>query len=342
MVLECKVKCKAQKDMLKKLLTPFLILLLTTYGLASQPVLECLPNERGSLELRAIQPNFFTVSGRFGGFDPCESNVKFRIPKDSQNPPIIVSVHGGGGIGDVIRSDDEFYKRGFATLTFDAYSMQGISGRDAGFWARSVTNEARQRMIFTTALAAYEWVIKRGDVDTSRVYIFGISNGAAVVANLAGMVDPAHVKGVIAEGVTPIGLGLPDKINVPVLVVFGNLDNFGNPDVRGKRWTLTDDCRINIQFRGLPRGTSRYCNQHSSPGSRIPTSMSWIEAIQKRGGVVELHFIDDMAHSAFWGPLTIRKQTWGNGQTLDASVGATDAAREEFMRLMLNFIEKYK
>jgi dienelactone hydrolase len=328
--------------MLTKFLAPILMLMHAVAVQAAQPQMDCLPQERGSLELRAIQPNFFTVSGRFGGFDPCESSVKFRTPKDSKNSPVIISVHGGGGIGDVLRSDEEFHKRGFATLAFDAYSMQGIGGRDAGFWARSVTNEARQRMIFTTALAAYKWVVQRSDVDTRRVYLFGISNGAAVVANLAALVDPAHVKGVIAEGITPIGLGLPDRINVPVLVVFGNLDNFGNPDSSGKRWTLTDDCRLNIQFKDVPTGTSRYCNQNSSPGARIPTSMSWIEAIKKGGGTLEDAFIDDMAHSAFWGPLTMRKQTWTNGQTLDASLGATDAAKEKLMRLMLDFIDRYR
>jgi hypothetical protein len=48
-----------------------------------------------------------------------------------------------------------------------------------------------------------------------------------------------------------------------------------------------------------------------------------------------------MAHSAYFGPLTIRKNTWGNGQTLNASVGATPKAREAFMAAMTAFIEKY-
>lgn len=325
-----------------KIFLSALLFLYSVVGQAAQPQLECLPQERGSLELRPILPNFFTVSGRFGGFDPCESSVKFRTPAGSKNAPVILSVHGGGGVGDVLRSDEEFHKRGFATLAFDAYSMQGIVGRDAGFWARSVSNEARQRMIFSTALAAYQWVIQRTDVDTSRVYLFGISNGAAVVANLAGLVDPRHVKGVIAEGITPIGLGLPDQIKVPVFLAFGNLDNFGNPDLGGKRWTLTEDCRLNIQFKGVPKGTSHYCNQNSPPSSKIPNAMAWVDAIRKSGGTLELVFIDDMAHSAFWGPLTIRRQTWGHGQTLDASLGATDTARDEFMKLMLEFIDRHK
>jgi hypothetical protein len=52
-------------------------------------------------------------------------------------------------------------------------------------------------------------------------------------------------------------------------------------------------------------------------------------------------YFEDMAHSAYFGPLTIRKNTWGNGQTLNASVGATPKAREAFMAAMTAFIEKY-
>ena len=309
-------------------------------GLAAQPSVTCLPQERGAMELVPIRANFHTVGGRMGGFDPCESKVQFRLPEGSANPALMISVHGGGGIRDVLGSDEAFFQQGFATLVFDAYSMQGIPGRDSLFWARSVTNEARQRMIYTTALAAYRWAIQRRDIDNSRIYLFGVSNGAAVVANLAGLVDPAHVKGVISEGVTPIGLGLPDEIRVPVMLAFGKLDDFGNADPKGSRWTLSDDCRLNIEFPSVPAGSSRYCNQ-STPGRRIPNALEWAEAVKQRGGTVEVAYFEGMAHSAFFlGGLRLGTATWGNGQTLGASVGATDAARKQFLEAMLDFIAR--
>ena len=237
----------------------------------------------------------------------------------------MISVHGGGGINDVLKSDDAFFQHGMATLAFDAYAMQGLTGRSSLFWARSVTNEARQRMIYTTALAAYRWAKQRTDIDTRRIYLFGISNGAAVVANLAGLVDPLHVKGVIAEGVTPIGLGLPDEIKVPVQLVFGKLDDFGNLDPKGNRWTLSDDCSLNIQFLNVPAGSALFCNR-THPGKRIPNALEWVSRVQKNGGQIEVLYIEDMAHNAYAGPLVRRTATWGNGQTLGASLGATDAA----------------
>ena len=289
------------------------------------PSITCSPQDRGELALVPLRPDFFTVSGRMGGFDPCEAQVRFRIPDGANKPPLMISVHGGGGIRDVLKSDEAFFQHGMATLAFDAYAMQGLTGRTSLFWARSVTNEARQRMIYTTALAAYRWAKQRTDIDTRRIYLFGISNGAAVVANLAGLVDPLHVKGVIAEGVTPIGLGLPDEIKVPVQLVFGKLDDFGNLDPKGNRWTLSDDCSLNIQFLNVPAGSALFCNR-THPGQRIPNALEWVSRVQKNGGQIEVLYIEDMAHNAYAGPLVRRTATWGNGQTLGASLGATDAA----------------
>ncbi len=309
----------------------------------AQPAVTCLPQERGAMELAPLSPGMHTVNGRLGGFDPCEPSVKFRLPPvrpDGARPPLMISVHGGGGIGDVLKSDEAFFQKGMATLAFDAYAMQGNPGRTSLFWARSVTNEARQRMIYTTALAAYRWALQRTDIDTRRIYLFGISNGAAVVANLAAVVDPAHVKGVISEGVTPIGLGLPDEIRVPVLLAFGKLDDFGNPDPQGVRWTLSDDCRANMQFPGVPPGSARTCNA-STPGRRIPTPLDWVETVRKRGGQIEVQYFDDMAHNAYYGPLIRTRATWGSGRTFGASLGATEAARGVFMNAMLDFIARH-
>lgn len=305
------------------------------------PSITCSPQERGELALVPLRPDFFTVSGRMGGFDPCEAQVRFRIPAGANQPPLMISVHGGGGIRDVLKSDEAFFQHGMATLAFDAYAMQGLTGRTSLFWARSVTNEARQRMIFTTAWAAYRWAKQRTDIDTRRIYLFGISNGAAVVANLAGLVDPLHVKGVIAEGVTPIGLGLPDEIKVPVQLVFGKLDDFGNLDPKGSRWTLSDDCSLNIQFANVPAGSALFCNR-THPGQRIPNALEWVSMVQKNGGQIEVLYIEDMAHNAYAGPLVRRTATWGNGQTMGASLGATDAARAEFFSAMVNFIDRHR
>ncbi len=297
---------------------------------------DCRPQAQGQMQLAPIRGNFYTVQGQAGGFDPCEATVRYRVPTTWQ-APLMISVHGGGGIADVRASDEAFHAAGMATLVFDAYAMQGLPGRSSLFWARSVSNEARQRMIYATALAAYEWARQRQDIDARQIYLFGVSNGAAVVANLAAVVDPAHVRGVIAEGITPIGLGLPDRIRVPVQLVFGRLDDFGSPDPAMLRWDLSDDCRLNALVDGVPPGSARRCNA-STPGQRIPSPLQWVETVRRHGGQVEVVYIEDMAHNAYFGPLRQQRATWASGQTYGASLGATEAARERFFNLMRQFI----
>ncbi len=301
---------------------------------------DCRPEQKGDAVLDEVRSQFFTVRGKLSGFDPCNPSVKFRRPAGAALAPLMISLHGGGGINDVRASDQAFHEKGMATLVFDAYEMQGLTGRTSRFWALQVTNEARQRMLLTTAWAAYQWALTRPDIDTRRIYFFGVSNGASVGANLAAMVDPEHVRGVIAEGITPIGLGLPDKIRVPLLLAFGRLDNYGAAQDDMWRWRLTGPCSWNISFELSPPGTSQRCSSYNQPHAAIPTPLEWANSIKAASAPIEIAYFEDMAHSAYHGPLVIRKNTWGNGQVLNAPLGATPEARALFMAAMMQFIQK--
>lgn len=327
------------------LLYPLALLLMThpvlTWSQTISSGASCRPEQHGQARLVELRPDFFTVQGQLAGFDPCNPHVKFRLPDGVNLPPLMISVHGGGGVKDVLGSDAEFYRQGFATLAFDAYEMNGFSGRSSLFWARQVTNESRQRMLLTTAWAAVQWAMARADIDTRRIYLFGISNGAAVVANLAAMVDPTHVKGIIAEGITPIGLGLPADIRVPLMLAFGKLDNFGSPRAEVMRWMLTGSCRLNIRFVLSPPGTSENCSGDSLPGHNTPTPLEWAGSLQGKSQPIEMAFFDEMAHNAFFGPLSLQTARWGNGEVLHSSLGANDAARKQFMRAMMDFLRRH-
>jgi dienelactone hydrolase len=117
-------------------------------------------------------------------------------------------------------------QQGYATLIFDAFEMNRLTpGSDLLVFFMS--NGGRQRMIFKATLGAYQWAMKNEKVDTKKIFIQGLSNGAAVALNMAGAVDGAHVRGVIAEGGPSAGIGFPDDIKVPVLLLYGTADNYG-------------------------------------------------------------------------------------------------------------------
>jgi predicted esterase len=305
-------------------------------------VADCRLDQQGQAQLQSIRPGLFTVQGTLAGFDPCQSSVRFRLPRGVIKPPLMISLHGGGGIKDVLASDQAFFEYGMATLTFDAYEMNRFNGRGSLFWARQVSNEARQRMLLSTAWAAYQWAIQRQDIDTQNIYIFGISNGAAVAANLAAMVDPRHVRGVISEGITPVGLGLPDQTRVPMLLAFGRLDDFGAADPKMMRWLLSDPCRFNLRFELAPPGTAERCNNTSGPSEMTPNPLAWVDSIKARSAPIEIAYFENMAHNAYFGPLVQQRATWGSGQTLGASLGATPEARTQFFRAMTDFIARQR
>ena len=302
----------------------------------------CRPDQQGQAQLQILRQGVHTVQGTLAGFDPCQASVRFRLPAGVVRPPLMISLHGGGGIKDVLASDQAFFEHGMATLTFDAYEMNRFNGRGSLFWARQVSNEARQRMLLSTAWAAYQWAIQRQDIDTQNIYIFGISNGAAVAANLAAMVDPQHVRGVIAEGITPVGLGLPHQIRVPLMLAFGRLDDFGASDPKMMRWLLSDPCRFNVRFELTPPGTAERCNNTSSPTEMTPSPLAWVDSIQARSAPIEIAYFENMAHNAYFGPLLQQRATWGGGQTLGASLGATPEARAQFFQAMTAFIARQR
>ena len=125
-------------------------LLLAVFGLmpayAQIGSADCRPDQQGQAQLQSLRPGLHTVQGPRAGFDPCQASVRFRLPPGSAQAPLMISLHGGGGIKDVLASDQAFFEHGMATLTFDAYDMNRFTGRGSLFWARQVSNEARQRM----------------------------------------------------------------------------------------------------------------------------------------------------------------------------------------------------
>lgn len=224
---------------------------------------DCTPASPTSPELVFTRGGLFTLKGELANFDPCHSSVKLDgVDSSGQKlKPLAILVHGGGGVGDVNSYEKWFKQFGLATLKFDAYQMN-IPDKASipGFTTTKMTNESRQRMIFKVALGAYRWALKQPGVDTSRIYLYGISNGAPVVANLAALADPANVKRAFAEGMPGAGIGMPEKLKVPLTVIYGKKDNYGGLSETSWMYERRSPCTFNATMPELPDGTSKDCN----------------------------------------------------------------------------------
>lgn len=271
-----------------------------------------------------------TVKGELSGFDPCHPSVTLTLPKGTVKPPLVISVHGGGGRSDAQAITNAFAANGMATLIFDAYKHNGVPPRTG--------NAYRQMMLYKVALQAYQWAISRQDIDTRQIYFYGISNGASVVLNLAAVVDPLHVKGVFSEAPTPVGIGYPWVIQVPVMIAFGQQDDLG-ARVGQKRWMISDPCRYAIHYAEAPSGTTEQCSD-SSPHGRMLTTLEWAEkvAFKSDANLAVKHF-EGVAHGAFLGPLTVQtEQQFATkvGRIGSADMGWSEGGTPEGRQLLLS------
>lgn len=300
---------------------------------------DCNPAPKDVAILKAIRPQFHTVEGDLAEFDPCHYSVKLQKPFFSDKPPLMIVVHGGGGVDIATKNAaDAFRGKGFATLLFDAYEHNGFY-QGMRFWATQATNEARQKMIYKVTLGAYEWAIKNKDINTSQIYFHGLSNGGIVVANMAGAVSPDHVKGVFAEGAPGMGLGLPYKLTVPLRLVYGKMDNYGGKTEEDWIWIRQDPCLTNTAAFIHPKGNSQTCNGLINRLEPTPKPIDWFEAQKGQGADIDIWFYENAAHGIFLGPIQKNMNTYGVDVRRFAWVGADHSARSKLLDDVLKYLK---
>lgn len=319
---------------MKKLLVSLIFLTQTAFAF------ECNHSAKGSAELVEVFSGIHTVKGSLSGFDPCNKSVKLSIPKTNKKPPLLIYLHGGGGLNQFEKNGlAMFREKGIATLEFDAYQMNGLD-KDGAFWAYKVTNGARQRMIFSAGLAAYEWSKTLKEIDTDKIYFYGLSNGASAAVNIAAVVDPSHVKGVFAEGTAGMGLGLPDALKVPVKLIYGKLDNYGSRKEDLKIWERTASCRFNDIADNIPLGNSKNCNVTvSTLEQETESPISWYNRLKQKGASVDIWFFNDAAHGIMIGTYVNKKSNvYGNNIIAYTWTGADHSVKTKLVNSIVSEI----
>ena len=179
---------------------------------------------------------YFVKKGTEAKFESDHAEVNIWTPENVKKPPVMIYFHGGAGY----RDDDKvrvstFRQNGFATISFDAFIM---NGQDDWKWVnRNVTNIGKQMMVNGVAKGAYEYALTRKDWDTKNIFVYGQSNGARVALMLPSVVsDPSHIRGVLAEGMPTIGLPYKDAI-VPTRLYYGKKDTWGGRHDEDFMWS---------------------------------------------------------------------------------------------------------
>lgn len=308
---------------------------------------DCKPPPPDVARLVEVRPGLHRVEGPLAVFNPCHRSVQLSMPglfadKLADRPPLMVIAHGGNGPG---AAEQEMVRRmngrGVATLLFDAYEMNGFQYRGTSLFLTGATNESRQRMIFKAALGAYEWALQQSRIDPSRIFIHGLSNGGSVAMNLAAVVDPAHVRAVFAEGPSPTGIGMPDRIRVPLKLVFGRIDNYGGKTEDDWMYTRSDPCAYNLPSPLAAAGTAQRCSAMANPGQMTISPQAWGEQRKAEGQPVEFWFYDNAAHGLLMGHVSREMRVYGTGPTAQRRygwTGAPPAAANQFVDDLMRVI----
>lgn len=319
--------------------------------LLAPPVLaqsDCRPPSPNVASLFEIRPGFHRVNGPLAEFDPCHRSVHLSKPsffadKLGPKPPLMIISHGGNGPGS---AENEMVRRmnaeGVATLLFDAYEMNGFQYRGTSLFLTGTTNESRQRMIFKATLGAYRWALKQENIDTTRIFIHGLSNGGSVALNMAAVVDPTHVRMVFAEGAPSAGIGMPDQIQVPLKMIFGKLDNYGGKTENDWMFSRTDPCVVNQIAEDAAPGTAQRCSLFANPNEQGISPQQWGEQLKAKGQPVEFWFYEGAAHGLFIGPVDKSMRIYGSGPTAARRYGWTGANPEAVKRFTADLVREIK
>jgi dienelactone hydrolase len=255
---------------------------------------------------------FFALSGPFASFDPNHASVEVWAPRGVPDAPIMVYAHGGAGYREDDRARVEMFRRnGFATISFDAYEMNGFT--DWEFVTRRVTNGGKQDMIWGVFQGAAEHAAAGGAWDAGNILLYGGSNGGRVVLYAGTELGYSGIRGIISEAPAATGSVLGD-LSIPTIIPFGALDNWAGQSETDYVWTRT------------------------YPNSPISIE-AWVRSLQEKQRPVRFIFYENAGHLLFEGPLkevTVRR---GESVAFTAYEGAGPGVLEQYERDVMSFVD---
>jgi len=253
---------------------------------------------------------WFTTLEPFAAFDSNHKSVEIWSPKNVKKPPVVIYAHGGAGYREDDRARVEMLrKNGYATISFDAYEMNGL---DWNFVTRRVTNNGKQNLIWEVFKGAVEYASENGNWDNQNIFFYGASNGGRTVLYAGSELIKKQIRGIISEAPAATGYQLGD-LNIPTIVLYGKMDNWAGKSETDYVWSRT------------------------YPTSPISIE-SWLKSQQEKGHPIKFIFYENAGHLLFEGPLekvTVRR---GEAIAFTAYQGADDKALIQYEQDVILFI----
>lgn len=284
-------------------------------GIASAVCAE--PNDQpptaGSKLVEVGTRGWFTTQAPYAAFDPAHPSVDIWVPREDSKAPVIVYAHGGAGFREDDKARVEMMRsNGFATISFDAYEMNGLN--DWEFVNRRVTNTGKQNLIWHVFKGAVDYALENDGWDNRSVFFYGGSNGGRVVLYAGSEISDDGVRGIISEAPAATGFELGDY-SIPTIVSFGALDTWAGKSKNDFVWTRT------------------------YPSSPVSIN-DWVDSRRAAGRPVELIFYENAGHLLFDGPLEEVTVMRGNEIAFTAYKGAGEGVVDTYEQDVVNFVSQ--
>ncbi len=251
-----------------------------------------------------------TTIGPYAEFDPKHKSVEIWTPNNQKNAPIIIYAHGGAGYREDDRARVNLLRRnGFATISFDAYEMNGL---DWNFVTRRVTNEGKQNLIWAVFKGAFEYAAKSDDWDNRNIFLYGASNGGRTVLYAGSKLNEKNIRGIISEAPAATGYELEDY-NIPTIISFGKLDTWAGKSENDYVWKRT------------------------YPTSPISIEQ-WVNSLKEKGRPIEFIFYENAGHLLFEGPLEKVTVKRGDKIAFTAYQGADGNTLKQYEKDIIEFV----
>lgn len=143
------------------------------------------------------------------------------LPRDAMLHRAIIIIHEWWGLNKWVKEQAEkLAANGYAALAVDLY--QGKVTADPSE-ARKLKRGLRQDRAIGALKAAFDYLAGRPDVDPKHICSLGWSMGGGLAVQLA-IHEPRLAACVVNYGLLPTNIEDIQKINAPVLGIFGSLD----------------------------------------------------------------------------------------------------------------------
>jgi hypothetical protein len=134
---------------------------------------------------------------------------------------------------------------------------------------------------------------------------------------------------------------MPDKIKVPLYMVFGKIDNYGGKTENDWMYTRTDPCSFNQISPQAATGTAHRCNVHVNRDKMTISPQTWAEELKATGQPIEFWFYENAAHGLLAGHIDRGMRTYGTGPSASVRygwIGASPDAANQFVTDLMKVI----